>query len=191
MDWLVLHMTCKHMLFVCKIKTGWIWEGQAHVLSNFELWTHVQNHILAYASFLVPHRASLNKLYVWFALCADVLLSQYLEYAAAFWGLVYVWLIWLIKLYAIKFYPYWYLFTCKFIVYFIAPTVQALAFIFCVWKWTRHVSNKFLIWCLWIRASQYNSQKIRQDATVYQTLLVRIYMKLNIFWATHRPSSEA
>jgi len=65
---------------------------------------------------------------------AGVLLSQYLDYAAAVWGLVYVWLIWVIKLYAIKFYPYWYLFTHESIVYFLAPTVRALAFIFCVWQ---------------------------------------------------------
>jgi len=33
-------------------------------------------------------------------------------------------------------------------------------------------------------------QKIQQDATVYQNLF-RIYMKLNMFRATHRPSSGA
>jgi len=33
-----------------------------------------------------------------------------------------------------------------------------------------------------------NSQ---QDATVYQNLLFHVYMKLNVFWATHRPSSGA
>lgn len=106
MDWLVLHMRHKYMLFIHKLKTGWIWEGQAHVLPNFESWKRVQNHILACASFLVPHTACFNKLYIWFTLCADVLLSQYLDHAAAVWGLVHVWLIWVIKLYAIKFYPY-------------------------------------------------------------------------------------
>ena len=34
-------------------------------------------------------------------------------------------------------------------------------------------------------------RKIRQDATVYQNLLFHIYMKLNMFRATHRPSSGA
>jgi len=33
-----------------------------------------------------------------------------------------------------------------------------------------------------------NSQ---QDATVYQNLLLHVYMKLNMFRATHRPSSGA
>jgi len=33
--------------------------------------------------------------------------------------------------------------------------------------------------------------KIQQDATVYQNLLLHIYMKLNMFRAMHRPSSEA
>ena len=37
----------------------------------------------------------------------------------------------------------------------------------------------------------FNSQKVQQDATVYQILLVHIYMKLNMFRATHRPSSRA
>ena len=31
--------------------------------------------------------------------------------------------------------------------------------------------------------------KIQQDITVYQNLLFHIYMKLNMFRATHRPSS--
>jgi hypothetical protein len=34
-------------------------------------------------------------------------------------------------------------------------------------------------------------RKIQQDATVYQNLLFRIYKKLNMFWATDRPSSGA
>jgi len=34
-------------------------------------------------------------------------------------------------------------------------------------------------------------KKIQQDATVYQNLLFHIYMKLNMFRATHRPSSGA
>jgi len=33
-----------------------------------------------------------------------------------------------------KILPLWYLFTCEFIVYFLAPTVQTLAFIFCMWQ---------------------------------------------------------
>jgi len=34
----------------------------------------------------------------------------------------------------------------------------------------------------------YNSyREIQQDATVYQNLLFHIYMKLNMFRATHRP----
>jgi hypothetical protein len=36
------------------------------------------------------------------------------------------------------------------------------------------------------RRSDRNSQ---QDATVYQNLLFHVYMKLNMFLATHRPSS--
>ena len=34
-------------------------------------------------------------------------------------------------------------------------------------------------------------QKIQQGATVYRNLLFHIYMKLNMFWATRRPSSGA
>jgi preprotein translocase subunit SecA len=34
-------------------------------------------------------------------------------------------------------------------------------------------------------------QKIQKAATMYQNLLFRIYMKLIMFRATHRPSSEA
>jgi hypothetical protein len=34
-------------------------------------------------------------------------------------------------------------------------------------------------------------KKIQQDATVYQNLLFRLYLKLNMFRATHRPSSGA
>jgi hypothetical protein len=33
-----------------------------------------------------------------------------------------------------------------------------------------------------------NSQ---HDATMYQELLFHVYIKLNMFWATHRPSSGA
>jgi len=47
-------------------------------------------------------------------------------------------------------------------------------------------------WCSWIRASKYNSyRKVQQDATVYQNVLFHIYIKLNVFRATHRPSSGA
>jgi phosphoserine aminotransferase len=34
-------------------------------------------------------------------------------------------------------------------------------------------------------------KKIQQDATVYKNLLFCIYMKLNMFRATHHPSSGA
>ena len=34
-------------------------------------------------------------------------------------------------------------------------------------------------------------REIQQDATVYQNLLFHIYMKLNMFRATHRPSAGA
>jgi len=37
----------------------------------------------------------------------------------------------------------------------------------------------------------YSYRKIQQDATVCQNLLFLIYMKLNMFRATHRPSSGA
>jgi len=36
---------------------------------------------------------------------------------------------------------------------------------------------------------QFTQQKIRQDATVYQNLLFHIYMELNMFRTTLRPSS--
>ena len=36
-----------------------------------------------------------------------------------------------------------------------------------------------------------HKEKIQQDATVYQNLLFHIYIKLNMFRATHRPSSGA
>jgi hypothetical protein len=43
-----------------------------------------------------------------------------------------------------------------------------------------------------VEKSVYNSyRKIQQDATVYQNLLFHIYMKLNMFWVTHPPSSGA
>jgi len=37
----------------------------------------------------------------------------------------------------------------------------------------------------------YSYRKIQQDAAVYENLLFHIYMKLNMFRATHRPSSGA
>jgi len=40
----------------------------------------------------------------------------------------------------------------------------------------------------YIGSSYRNSQ---QDATVYQNLLFHVYMKLNMFRATHHPSSGA
>jgi len=36
-----------------------------------------------------------------------------------------------------------------------------------------------------------SNRKIQQDATLYQNLLFYIYMKLNMFRATHHPSSGA
>jgi hypothetical protein len=43
-----------------------------------------------------------------------------------------------------------------------------------------------------VQRKQNNSyRKIKQNATVHQNLLFRIYMKLNMFRATHRPSSGA
>jgi len=36
-----------------------------------------------------------------------------------------------------------------------------------------------------------HTRNSQQDTTVYQNLLFRIYMKLNMFRATHRPSSGA
>jgi hypothetical protein len=38
---------------------------------------------------------------------------------------------------------------------------------------------------------QLTQQKIQQNAKLYQNLLFHIYMKLNMFRATHRPSSGA
>jgi hypothetical protein len=38
---------------------------------------------------------------------------------------------------------------------------------------------------------QKNSQRKSNNTTVYQNFLFHIYMKLNVFRATHRPSSEA
>jgi len=45
----------------------------------------------------------------------------------------------------------------------------------------------------WLRLhAPYNSYRnSQQDATVYQNLLFHVYMKLNMFRATHRPSSRA
>jgi hypothetical protein len=40
-------------------------------------------------------------------------------------------------------------------------------------------------------ASENSYRKIQQDAIVYQNLLFHVYMKLNVFLATHRPSSGA
>jgi hypothetical protein len=41
------------------------------------------------------------------------------------------------------------------------------------------------------RSYQINSYgKIQQDTSVYENLLFHIYMKLNMFRATHRPSSR-
>jgi hypothetical protein len=41
------------------------------------------------------------------------------------------------------------------------------------------------------RSTNHSYRKIQQDATVYQNLLFHIYIKLNMFRATHRPSSGA
>jgi hypothetical protein len=37
---------------------------------------------------------------------------------------------------------------------------------------------------------QLTQQKIQQDATVYQNLLFHVYLKFNIFWATHAHHQE-
>ena len=64
----------------------------------------------------------------------------------------------------------------------------------------RHIFRKIVIYQIswkylmfsWIRALQYDSYRnSQQDATVYQSLLFHVYMKLNMFRATHRPSSGA
>jgi len=50
-------------------------------------------------------------------------------------------------------------------------------------------SNIYLMFvdpCIIVPLIQKNPKK---DATVYQNLLFHIYMKLNMFRATHRPSS--
>jgi hypothetical protein len=44
----------------------------------------------------------------------------------------------------------------------------------------------FVDTCIIVQLTQ---QKIQQDATDYQNLLFHIYIKLNMFRATHRPSS--
>jgi len=42
------------------------------------------------------------------------------------------------------------------------------------------------------KTAKYNSYRnSQQDATVYQNLLFHVYMKLNMFQATHRPLSGA
>jgi hypothetical protein len=47
------------------------------------------------------------------------------------------------------------------------------------------------IWFISGRGERNSYRKIQQDATVYQNLLFHIYMNLNMFRATHRPSSGA
>jgi hypothetical protein len=50
--------------------------------------------------------------------------------------------------------------------------------------------TKVEFWCSWICASYCNSYRNgQQDATVYKNLLFHVYMKLNMFRVTHRPSS--
>ena len=61
-----------------------------------------------------------------------------------------------------------------------------------IWGSNCNRTKRFSAWYSWIRASQYNSYRnSQQDATVYQNLLFNVYMKLNMFRATHRPSSGA
>jgi hypothetical protein len=58
--------------------------------------------------------------------------------------------------------------------------------------WKYAITLLATIWCSWIRASWYNSyRKIHQDAAVQENLLFHVYMKLNMFQATHCPSSGA
>jgi len=45
---------------------------------------------------------------------------------------------------------------------------------------------------MWINTEGYNSYRNnQQDVTVFQNLLFHVYMKLNMFRATHRSSSGA
>jgi hypothetical protein len=63
-------------------------------------------------------------------------------------------------------------------------------------KWILNPPSEYLkMFELDVRGSVYHSiihiEKIQQDATVYQNLLFHVYMKLNMFRTTHRPSSGA
>jgi hypothetical protein len=56
----------------------------------------------------------------------------------------------------------------------------------------KHGYETFIIvWCLWIRASSYNSQRKSNKMQQCIKNLFNIYMKFNMFRATHRPSSGA
>ena len=60
------------------------------------------------------------------------------------------------------------------------------------WSSTAFVTNEIVIdVCGSVHHSIFHIKKIQQDATVYQNFLFHFYMKLNVFRATHRPSSGA
>jgi len=62
-----------------------------------------------------------------------------------------------------------------------------------VYGWLFHCSRQNLCcsWCLWIRASLYNSYTNSNEIPQCIKILFHIYMKLVMFRATHRPSSGA
>ena len=42
-----------------------------------------------------------------------------------------------------------------------------------------------------VHHSTIHQETIQQDATMYQTFIIPYFLKINMFWATHRPSSGA
>ena len=66
----------------------------------------------------------------------------------------------------------------------------------CVWRFTARHTTSIVCFCnvLSVEMDKENWNSYRnsqQDATVYQNLLFHVYMKLNMFRATHSPSSGA
>ena len=78
--------------------------------------------------------------------------------------------------------------------FFLHPIMKCYTDI--VWSlFSDHAKTYQNVSCFW-RPSEFNTyrlsyRRIQQDATVYQNLLFHVYMKLNMFRATHRPSSGA
>jgi hypothetical protein len=77
--------------------------------------------------------------------------------------------------------------------------VHDLIILLCEWKhintvfYLKNCTNIYIINLVFVGpciiVNSYRNNQ--QDATVYQNLLFHVYMKLNVFQATHRPSSGA